>query len=160
MKKLIFILCVLGLIAAAPLGLTRVTVMNKSGYAAVITLDGFSSEQFVIESPNPIYNLPIAVGTKEVPAQSVWTILPGMYDVTVVYMENGIEIYRYTERLSFERKSKIALLAPRKSGVELCNERYEEPELNECLKSLTGIKPSDNNNYKYLPTMWLAKLKY
>ena len=74
---LIAILASTLLMAAAPLRLVRLTVINKSGHTIYMKLEGLKSEQF--------YYLTIPKGTKSSPNESTYTLVQDVYDRTTWY---------------------------------------------------------------------------
>ena len=177
MKKLLIVVVLLGLLLAAsmPIKLVRLTVVNKSGYEASIKLEGLFDEivwqvnsnekiKQVYQSTTPLlyYLHPIPVGDRDAPTLKVWTIVPDWYDASVDYFTNGLLFYSTSEKLDLTHRSKITLLPPAKSGIELCEDKFDKntKEFNQCVEDLVYFGIFGEFYYKFNPSMWLTRWQY
>jgi hypothetical protein len=90
MKKktfLILVILALSLISAdkLPNGLKRLTVVNKSGRELEISLNGKTFNQF--------YYLNVPEGSRDVPVERYYTVVPDTYSASVYYYELWDPVY-------------------------------------------------------------------
>jgi hypothetical protein len=83
MLLLLVILASVLLMAAAPLRLARLHVINKSSHVIYMQLTGKTSDEF--------YYLTIPKGTKSLPEESSYTIVEDIYDRTTWYGPGDLE---------------------------------------------------------------------
>jgi hypothetical protein len=170
MKRLLLLLLVLSMfvIAAGPIKLVRLTIINKSGYEASVSLVEKYAPAWYTEANGsysklyqaPYYFLPIALGNREFPNTSKWTLFPTIYDATITYLHDGLTVYAYTEELTLAGITKLVLLPPERSGNQLCYDQYKDDHarLNDCLDGLYTIRYYGDHMFKFLPTFWLSRL--
>ncbi len=78
-----------GLISArvAPVRLNKLTIINKSGRDIEISLTGEKLEQF--------YYLRVAGGSRLIPVEKIFTVVPDNYSSTLYYVEILDPVYGY-----------------------------------------------------------------
>jgi hypothetical protein len=156
MKKLI-VLFLVGLVlltASMPVGLVRLTTINKSGYDVALWLDGTLDQ-------SPIsYYLTVPKGTVDYPYTKVWTIVPNEYTVTQEYIGSGIPQYESIRDLT--HNTRITMIVTSKSGEKICKDTYanDNKAKNECLDNLIAYKYLDDFMFKFNPMLWLKRLVY
>ena len=90
MKKIILIvlICAIFLIGADdPVGLVRLTIINKSGGEIAIWLNGRYQEEF--------YYLTVEQGTRDFPKVKTFTIYKDVYDMQIGYIREWDPVYYY-----------------------------------------------------------------
>ena len=91
MKKVIFLVSLLAAFLSAsalPIRLVRLTIVNKSGLPLEIRLTG--------ENTDTSYYLRVGEGDGQLPAESVFTIVPGTYKMEPYYIELWDPVYGYS----------------------------------------------------------------
>ena len=90
MKKIIpiVLICAIFLMGADdPVGLVRLTIINKSGAEIAIWLNGRYQEEY--------YYLTIEEGTREFPLVKTFTIYKDIYDMQIGYIREWDPVYYY-----------------------------------------------------------------
>lgn len=150
MKKfLLLVLVVMLLISASgEIKLSRLTLVNKSGYEVRVQMTGVEFGQY--------YYLNIPTGSKEYPETKVYTVIPDLYRWTVTYFAVGEDSIlipigeEYREEL-ITGKMKITFLAPT-TFYNLCDpDAFSLDQLIINPNCRAEYLRGEKNNFKFIP---------
>ena len=87
-QKLLIIVLVLAVIAAGTLSISRLRFKNKSGEPVHVWLDPIPTKNF----PGMNYYFELPVGTRAIPFEKTFTVMPGKYNLKISAGEPAVPV--------------------------------------------------------------------